>query len=389
MHLRIAKEKLLELLSCVASVVERRHTLNILSNIKITLTKNEITLIGSDLEVELIAKAPLNDGDCIEAGETTIPARKLLDICKALPNQAIVDLELTQDERCLVKSQKSKFALGTLPAEDFPLLFTRSPNYEAQNNTNIEIKDSDLKRLFEKTAFAMAVQDVRFYLTGTLLEIDNNILRAIATDGHRMALCEATAVSNTEERKQAIIPKKAVSELQRLLSGGDTNLKVAIGRELLNATINLKTKEGSAYSLQFTTKLIDGKYPDYRRVIPTDNDIVATIDHSEFKQAINRVSILSNEKLKGIVCNFSEDLLELRANNPEQDEAVEDFAIDFKGDEIEISFSSQYLSDVMNVINNNDIQVVMAGGTSGAVRSVLIKNPNDPTQTYVIMPMRI
>nr|WP_298891777.1 DNA polymerase III subunit beta [uncultured Acinetobacter sp.] len=381
MHLKIAKETLLNVLTHVMGAVERRHTMNILSNIKIQVNESELTITGSDLEVELVASTALEAGACIQAGESTVPARKLMDICKSLPNSALLDLQVTDDQRCVLVSGQSRFVLGTLPAEDYPLL-----NNESTQGTEVQVSQVALKHLFEKTSFAMAVQDVRFYLTGTLLEIEQNQLRAVTTDGHRLALSEATATSNTNEVQQAIVPRKAVGELQRLLTVEDLPLTILIGRELLNVTIEQPSKGNeSAIVVRFTTKLIDGKFPDYRRVIPKGGDKIATLAHDAFKQTLQRVAILSNEKLRGVFLTFNADVLQLKANNPEQDEAVEDFAMQYQGDTLEMSFNAQYLLDVVNVLDGDDVQMQM----SESNQSVLIQDPNQPAQTYVVMPMRV
>lgn len=381
LHLKIAKETLLNVLTHVMGAVERRHTMNILSNIKIQVSESELTITGSDLEVELVASTALEAGACIQAGESTVPARKLMDICKSLPNSALLDLQVTDDQRCVLVSGQSRFVLGTLPAEDYPLL-----NNESTQGTEVQVSQVALKHLFEKTSFAMAVQDVRFYLTGTLLEIEQNQLRAVTTDGHRLALSEATATSNTNEVQQAIVPRKAVGELQRLLTVEDLPLTILIGRELLNVTIEQPSKGNeSAIVVRFTTKLIDGKFPDYRRVIPKGGDKIATLAHDAFKQTLQRVAILSNEKLRGVFLTFNADVLQLKANNPEQDEAVEDFAMQYQGDTLEMSFNAQYLLDVVNVLDGDDVQMQM----SESNQSVLILDPNQPAQTYVVMPMRV
>lgn len=382
MRLKIAKETLLNVLSHVMGAVERRHTLNILSNIKIQVSDMQLIVTGSDLEVELVASTTLEDGACLQAGESTVPARKLMDICKSLPSAALVDLQVTEDQRCILKSGNSRFVLGTLPAEDYPLLTT-----EQTQGMQVNVSQRELKYLFEKTAFAMAVQDVRFYLTGTLLEIEQNRLRAITTDGHRLALCETDAQSTAEQAVQAIVPRKAVGELQRLLTVDDLPLTVLIGRELLNVTIELpaRSEKDAAIVIRFTTKLIDGKFPDYRRVVPRGGDKIATLAHDGFKQSLQRVAILSNEKLRGVFLNFNADTLQLRANNPEQDEAVEDFAMQYQGGVLEMSFNAQYILEVLNALDGDDVQIQM----SEANQSVLMQNPSQPNQTYVVMPMRV
>ncbi|MBF7683773.1 DNA polymerase III subunit beta [Acinetobacter sp. B5B] len=382
MHLKIAKESLLNVLSHVVGVVERRHTLNILSNVKMTATQQALTITGSDLEVELVASVPFVDGACLKTGETTLPARKLMDICKSLPAAALIDLQITDDLRCILKSGSSRFILGTLPAEDYPLLST-----DGVQGSRVEVAQKSLKRLFEKTAFAMAVQDVRFYLTGTLLEIDSTQLRAVTTDGHRLALAETVAQSHLDQPLQAIIPRKAVGELQRLLSLDEQPLVLFIGRELLNIGINIpnRDKEQGDVTVRFTTKLIDGKFPDYKRVIPRGGDKQVMIGHDVFKQSLQRVAILSNEKLRGVFLNFYTDTLKLRANNPEQDEASEDLMIQYPHDTLEMSFNAQYLLDVLNVLDGDDVRMTM----SEANQSVLVQDPAYPDQTYVVMPMRV
>lgn len=382
MRLKIAKESLLNVLSHVVGAVERRHTLNILSNLKIQVTAQALTVTGSDLEVELVASMPLNEGACLQAGETTVPARKLIDICKSLLSAALVDLQITEDQRCILKSGNSRFVLGTLPAEDYPLLST-----ENSQGTQVTVTQRELKRLFEKTAFAMAVQDVRFYLTGTLLEIDANQLRAVTTDGHRLALCETAAQSTAAQPIQAIVPRKAVGELQRLLSVEDDQLSLLIGRELLNVTITVanRDKEQGDTTVRFTTKLIDGKFPDYRRVIPRGGDKHVIIAHDVFKQSLQRVAILSNEKLRGVFLNFNADSLQLRANNPEQDEAIEDLAIQYADAPMEMSFNAQYLLEVLGVLDGDDVSMSM----TEANQSVLVQDPAHTDQTYVVMPMRV
>ena len=382
MRLKIAKESLLNVLSHVVGAVERRHTLNILSNLKIQVTAEALIVTGSDLEVELVASTQLAEGACLQAGETTVPARKLIDICKSLPSAALIDLQITDDQRCILKSGNSRFVLGTLPADDYPLL-----NTENTQGTQVTVTQRELKRLFEKTAFAMAVQDVRFYLTGTLLEIDANQLRAVTTDGHRLALCETAAQSTATQPIQAIVPRKAVAELQRLLSVEDEQLSLLIGRELLNVTIHMasRDKEQADITVRFTTKLIDGKFPDYRRVIPRGGDKNVIIAHDVFKQSLQRVAILSNEKLRGVFLNFNAGSLQLRANNPEQDEAIEDLAIQYADAPLEMSFNAQYLIEVLGVLDGEDVSMTM----TEANQSVLVQDPSHTDQTYVVMPMRV
>jgi DNA polymerase-3 subunit beta len=382
-RLKLSKDLLLNVLSHVVGAVERRHTLSILSNVKLQVSAGQLTITGSDLEVELVATAQLVAGACEQTGEITVPARKLLDICKSLPGAAIVDIQVTPDQRCILKSGNSRFVLGTLPAEDYPLL---ASDGQVQGET-IQVAQAELKKLLDKTSFAMAVQDVRFYLTGTLIEAEAGQLRAVTTDGHRLALSE-TAAEYNGNTLQAIVPRKAIGELQRLLDSDDRQLGVIIGRELMNVTIQTTVKDKDAsyeIAVKFTTKLIDGKFPDYRRVLPRHGTKIVTIQHDLFRQTLQRVSILSNEKLRGVFLTFKANELQLRANNPEQDEAVDDIAIQYEGDELEMSFNAQYLLDVLGVLHGENVQLTL----SEANASALVQDPESGNSQYVVMPMRV
>lgn len=386
MRLKISKDLLLNVLSHVVGAVERRHTLSILSNIKLQVTEQQLTVTGSDLEVELVASTQLASGACLQAGETTVPARKLVDICKSLPNAALIDLQVTDDQRCILKSGNSRFVLGTLPAEDYPLL----ANNGVVAGESVQVAQSELKKLLDKTAFAMAVQDVRFYLTGTLIEVAEGQLRAVTTDGHRLALSETSAVFEGQQTLQAIVPRKAVGELQRLLTVDDQPLTLIIGRELMNVSITLAAKEKDSNTsndivVRFSTKLIDGKFPDYRRVLPRHGNKIVLINHDQFRQSLQRVAILSNEKLRGVFLVFKNNELQLRANNPEQDEAVEDMAISYEGDSLEMSFNAQYLLDVIGVLSSDQVQLTL----SEANASALVQDPSTSSSLYVVMPMRV
>lgn len=388
MRLKISKDLLLNVLSHVVGAVERRHTLSILSNIKLQVTEQQLTVTGSDLEVELVASTQLASGACLQAGDTTVPARKLVDICKSLPNAALIDLQVTDDQRCILKSGNSRFVLGTLPAEDYPLLATNG----VVAGESVQVAQSELKKLLDKTAFAMAVQDVRFYLTGTLIEVAEGQLRAVTTDGHRLALSETSAIFEGQQTLQAIVPRKAVGELQRLLTVDDQPLTLIIGRELMNVSIRLAAKDkekdtntNNDIVVRFSTKLIDGKFPDYRRVLPRNGNKIVLINHDQFRQSLQRVAILSNEKLRGVFLVFKNNELQLRANNPEQDEAVEDMAISYEGDSLEMSFNAQYLLDVIGVLSSDQVQLTL----SEANASALVQDPSTSSSLYVVMPMRV
>jgi DNA polymerase-3 subunit beta len=389
MKLKITKDLFLRTLSQVSSAVERRHTLPILSNLKLEVTLTHLTLTASDLEVELVAVVRLPEGACLEAGATTLSARKLMDICKSLPNAALIDLQSTDDRRCQLKSGNSRFMLGTLPAEDFPLLSGGSSD-SLNSGTRLKVDQRALKRLLDKTAFAMAVQDVRFYLTGMLFEASEAQLRTVTTDGHRLAMFETPAVLDGSQGVQAIVPRKGVMELQRLLGAEESQLSILVGREFLSVTLTQQNKaqEGQQavdIEIRFTTKLIDGKFPDYRRVIPKNGDKVMQVALDEFKQTLQRVAILSNEKLRGVFLQLNNHNMQMRANNAEQDEAVEDLLISYEGAPLEMSFNAQYLLDIINVFEGSTLQMTL----SDANASALVQDPSENGAVYVVMPMRV
>ncbi|MEC7121116.1 MAG: DNA polymerase III subunit beta [Pseudomonadota bacterium] len=256
----------------------------------------------------------------------------------------------------------------------------------ATQRAQIPVAQNTLKKLLDKTAFAMAVQDVRFYLTGMLFEAEQGLLRTVTTDGHRLALSEAVAQLDASNANtvQAIVPRKGIMELQRLLSVEDSELDILVGREFLSVTLQ-PTNPDLPIEIRFTSKLIDGKFPDYRRVLPRNGTKIVQVDLAAFRQTLQRVSILSNEKLRGVFLTFKSGEMRLRANNPEQDEAVEDLSIDYQGDELEMSFNSQYLLDVMNALEGEHIQLTL----SEANASALLQDPLIQESLYVVMPMRV
>lgn len=384
MHLKISKERFLDLLLGVTNAIERKHNIPILSNVRILASGSEIVLTGSDLEVELQAKAALKENECIKQGGMTISAKKLLDICKSLPSNAVIDLKATK-QRCTIKSGQSRFTVSIRPIDEYPLL-NKDEKYELNNRMSIEINPGDLKRIFAKTAFCMAVQDVRFYLTGTLLEIDKNIIRAVTTDGHRLACSEAFAdISNTNPT-QVILPKKAITEIQRIIQpNSKRSIHLLLGREFLCATFAVSNKYGDEYSIEFTTKLIDAKYPDYRRVLPNNNNKIAKLNKTEFKEALQRVSILSNEKLRLVDMMITANEVELTTQDNDKNQAIEHVEASFNDDEFEISFDSLYLTEILNQMQSDQIEIHLSSPHS----SVLLIDPDDISSKYVVMPRRV
>ncbi len=366
MKFQIEKETLLNPLQQIIGAVEKRQTMPALSNVLIRTSENSLTLTATDLEIELVSKIS-NIID--EPGEITVPARKLLDICKSLPNEASIKFSVT-DNKALVRSGRSRFTLTTLPANDFPALDAINSIYE------FEIPQKTLRDIIDKTAFAMAQQDVRYYLNGLMLEVSANYLRAVATDGHRLAYCEKETNADIADIKQVILPRKGVLELVRLLGDTENNVKVILGSNHLQVEFD---------GLRLTSKLIDGRFPDYNRVMPTNGDNVMTADRDQLRHALMRASILSNEKYRGIRLLLEKDLIKLQAQNPDQEEADIEQEVVYAGDEIEIGFNVNYMLDVLNVTNSDMVQATLKDSNS----SFLLTYPDQTDCKYVIMPMRL
>jgi len=331
MKFTISRDALIKPLNLVAGVVERRQTLPILSNVLLSLEGNQLSLTGTDLEVELVGRVELTSPGV--DGDVTVPARKLVDICKTLPDGS--EIEFTVEAgKATVKAGRSRFTLSTLPASEFPSV------EEGQGELSLELPQSLVKRLIERTAFAMAQQDVRYYLNGMLLEIRSGRLRMVATDGHRLALCTAPEAVDAGDAA-VIIPRKGVLELSRLLEG-DANVRLVIGSNHVRASNEQYT---------FTSKLVDGKFPEYERVLPKSPDKSVVGDRLELKQAFTRTAILSNEKYRGVRLKLSSDALEITANNPEQEQAEEVVSVEYQGDNLEVGFNVSYLLDVLSVLD--------------------------------------
>lgn len=368
MRFTVSRETILKPLQLVAGVVERRQTLPVLANVLLVLEKNQLSLTGTDLEVEIVGRINL-EGDNISEGEITVPAKKFLDICKALPEGSTIDFNL-DDQKVLVKSGRSRFSLSTLPANDFPAV------EEGARDLGFACAQKELKELIEKTSFAMAQQDVRYYLNGMLWELRSDAMRVVATDGHRLAMCTKKVSVDVGEVKQAILPRKGVIELSRLLDERDDQVEIVMGSNHIRAI----TEE-----FTFTSKLVDGKFPDYERVLPKGGDKVVIGNRSELKNAFARTSILSNEKYRGVRLLLESGQLKVIANNPEQEEAEDEVGVGYEGDSLEVGFNVSYLQDVTNVLNTEDIEVILSDSNSSA----LIKAPDNDDAVYVVMPMRL
>lgn len=367
MKLSIPRDQLLKPLQQVSGVVEKRQTLPVLANVLMVVDAGKLALTGTDLEVELIARAELSGefGD----GEITVPARKLLDICKALPANADIEIKL-DGQKLTLKSGKSRFTLTTLPANEFPNL------EEGVGAFSFSINQKELKKLIDKTSFAMAQQDVRYYLNGMLFEVTPGQLRAVATDGHRLAMCDAHAETSNDDRMQVIVPRKGVQELARLLTDDDGIVTITLGTNHIRATVG---------NVTFTSKLIDGKFPDYERVLPKGGDKIILANREELRHSLSRAAILSNEKFRGIRLLLTPDLLRIQANNPDQEEAEDDLTVEYNGNSLEIGFNVQYLLDVLSVLDTTTAKLTLGDSNSSA----LMQDAENGRSVYVVMPMRL
>ncbi|MFL0801031.1 MAG: DNA polymerase III subunit beta [Agarilytica sp.] len=367
MRFTVSREALLKPLQLVTGVVERRQTLPVLANVLLVLEKNQLSLTGTDLEVEIVGRLAL-EGDVTE-GEITVPAKKFLDICKALPDGSMI--EFSQDEqKVMVKSGRSRFSLSTLPANDFPAV------EEGARDLSFTCPQIAIKDLIEKTGFAMAQQDVRYYLNGMLWEIRPQQIRVVTTDGHRLAMCTKDVNVDVTDVRQSILPRKGVIELSRLLDDKEDTVEVIMGSNHIRAITD---------SYTFTSKLVDGKFPDYERVLPKGGDKIVIGNRAELKNAFARTSILSNEKYRGVRLLLETGKLTVVANNPEQEEAEDQVAVDYTGDSLEVGFNVSYLQDVANVISTENLKITLLDSNSSA----LIETPDASEALYVVMPMRL
>ncbi|HEY1771922.1 MAG TPA: DNA polymerase III subunit beta [Gammaproteobacteria bacterium] len=366
MKFEALRDSLLKPVQAVVGVVERRQTMPILANVLLTVADKTLSVTATDLEVELVAQA---DVDVKEKGEVTVPARKLLDICRSLPEGAKLSVSLERD-RVTVKSGRSRFLLATLPAAEFPAV------EDIKSQRSADLVQKKLRELIERTQFSMAQQDVRYYLNGLLFELSPKRIRAVATDGHRLAMCDLEADATDLPAQQVIVPRKGVLELQRLLSDGDEPAKVSFGANHVRVELP---------GLRFTSKLIDGRFPDYERVVPKagDKDILA--DRQVLRDALGRTAILSNEKYRGVRLQLAPNRLKVMAHNPEQEEAEDEVEVKYQGAELEIGFNVSYLMDALSALHGEQVRITLTDSNS----SCLIRQPDNDICRYVVMPMRL
>lgn len=366
MKFEIKREDVLRPLQIVSGVVEKKQTLPILSNILINLDNGQLKITATNLEMEVIATSQL---DSSASGSTTVPVRKFLDTCKTLADDSIIKFSLVNN-KAILTSQKTRFSLTTMPADDYPVIDTKSQLF------GFKLKQKELKRLIDKTSFAMAFQDVRFYLNGLLLEITPTSIKTVATDGHRLAICSDDITTGVSEETSIIIPRKAVLEISRLLEDSDEEVEVVIGENFIRVIFS---------DVIFTSKLVDGKYPNYDSVIPKDTDKQINADKQLLKQCLIRTSILSNEKYRGIKLEISSGVLKATANNPDHEEAEDEIPIEYHGDKVEIGFNVNYLLDAISALDAEIVELNITDSNG----STLVKGVSDDSCQYVVMPMRL
>jgi len=366
MKIKANRDDLLGPLTQIGGVVEKRQTLPILANVLLNAKGDQLTITATDLEVELKTTAI---AQCEGELDFTLPARKLIDICKALPESAPITIQV-ESEKAVIRSGKSRFTLGILPAIDYPAI---EPSAIKET---ITINQKIFKRLLEKTQFAMAQQDVRYYLNGLLLEVKAGVLKTVATDGHRLAMSEVDGIADTELDIQVIIPRKAVIELIRLLNDSDDDIKIDLSGNHVRFHIG---------GTLFTSKLIDARFPDYQRVMPENADKKMIANKDLLKLSLQRASILSNEKYRGIRFKLGKNVLQLQAHNPEQEEAEEEVEVDFNEEEIAIGFNVGYVLDVIGSLTSDEIVMMLKDSNS----SVMVAEQGLTKEHYVIMPMRL
>ena len=366
MQFSISRENLLKPLQQVCGVLSNRPNIPVLNNVLLQIEDNRLTITGTDLEVELSSYTQLSSSTA--DGAFTIPAKKFLDICRTLSEEFEITVTFEED-RAIVESGRSKFNLTTLPAEEYPNLT------DWQSEVDFALPQSTLRRLIEATQFSMANQDARYFLNGMKFETEGNLLRTVATDGHRLAVC-TIELDQDLQTHSVILPRKGVLELNRLLESSDELARLQIGTNNLRIHLN---------HIVFTSKLIDGRFPDYRRVLPRNATRIVEGNWETLKQAFVRASILSNERVRSVRLNLSENQLKITASNPEHEVAEEIVDVNYQGEEMEVGFNVTYILDVLNALKYQQVRIRLTDASS----SCLIENSEDASAEYVIMPMRL
>ncbi len=366
MKFEVGRNEFLNALQSVVGVVERRQTMPVLSNFLLDASKEGLMVTGTDLELELVSRAQIKTQT---PGKVTVPARKLFDIVRSLPEGATLTLDGGAD-RVTLKSGKSRFSLSAMKPEEFPALSA------ASSGRALKLPRKALRELLDRTQFAMAQQDVRYYLNGLLLHVTPKRLRAVATDGHRLALSEISQDSKLKDEVQVIVPRKAVLELLRLLDNSDEVVELRLGEGQIQIDLD---------SVRMTSKLIDGRFPDYERVIPEDSDRRVTAQRERVRQALARVTPVTNDKFRGVRLQLAENQLRLSAKNQEQDEGEDEIEVSYSGPALEIGFNVNYLIDALSAMQGESFTMDFKGSDS----SGLIQEVGGGHSKYVVMPMRI
>ena len=366
-QLQAERDALLKPLATVTGIVERRHTLPILSNVLIKKEGDALTFTGTDLEIQITSR----QAEGFSGGEfaITVAAKKISDILRAIPDKVVVTLEEV-DGRLTVKAGKSRFQLQTLPADDFPQLAV-----DTNLRATLKMPQGQLKALLSRVQFAMAHQDIRYYLNGLLLVTDGNLLKMVATDGHRLAFASAE-LSSSFDKNEVILPRKTILELYKALADNDDEVAIDIAGNQVKFSFG---------NVVIHTKVVDGKFPDYNRVIPSGNDKLLVIERQTLLAAMQRAAILSNEKFRGVRLVLTDGLLKIICNNTEQEEAQEELEVNYANTPIDIGFNIQYLLDVLTNIPVETLHV--AFGEAGS--SALVTIPDNEHFKYIVMPMRI
>jgi len=363
----MSREALLQPLSQVSGVIERRQTLPVLANVLLQAEDNRLGCTGTDMEVELKAEA---EATVQEAGKITVPARKLVDICRALPDGAEITFS-DEEGRALLQTGKSRFTLSTLAAEEFP------ESEQAEALQEFELEESGFRRVLEQTAFAMANHDVRYYLNGLLLELTNGRLRAVSTDGHRLALADReTELDVGDEARQVIVPRKGVMEILRVLERGGETIRLGVGKNHVRLA-----RDG----LVATTKLIDGRFPDYEAVIPVGAQQQIRLNREVFRSALQRAAILSNEKYRGVRLDLRSGAMQIVAHNPQQEEAEEEIEAQHEIESLTVGFNVTYLMDALDAIDRDEVTLSLRDANS----SCLLQAAGDDSNRHVVMPLKL
>jgi DNA polymerase-3 subunit beta len=366
MKFSIQREVFLQPLSQVIGVVERRQTLPVLANFLLVARDGQLSVTGTDMEVEMIGSVST---DVSQEGEITVPARKLVDIVRALPDGSNI-VFVVKDEKATMSAGRSRFTLSTLPAAEFPA------TDQVETLEDVSLVESSLKTLLDKTAFAMANQDVRYYLNGLLMDFRGGNLRTVATDGHRLAVCDHDKDVALEQDRQMIVPRKGVMELVRMLSDDEGSVSLALGRNHVRLV-----KDGT----KFTSKLIDGRFPDYEAVIPVGADRQILIDRDTFMRALQRAAILSNEKYRGVRLEAAAGVLKIVAHNPQHEEAIEEIEAEMNFDQLAVGFNVTYLLDALTAIESEQVSLELKDANS----SCLISAPDSDLNRHVVMPLKL